>query len=114
VQGVITYATCLIATFTSLDADPTGGTAKCGISNDHKMTWTNLQGFNFAIILPVILVAKITYNDAAGKIYWHYTPAPVQKFLNEYYFAQKVHVVGSMEMKHTLVSKEEDEGKSEI
>lgn len=114
VQGLTAYVTCLIATFTSLDADPTGGTAKCGVSSDHKMTWINLQGFNFAIILPVILVAKITYNDAAGKIYWHYTPAPVQKFLNEYYFAQKVHVVGSMEMKHTLVSKEEDEGKSEI
>jgi len=114
IQHMGTHVNCLVANFKSLDADPTGGTAQCGMNSDYKMDWINLQGFNFLILLPIILVAKITYNDAAGKIYWHYTPAPIQKFLNEYYFAQKVHVIGSMEMKHTLVSKEEDEGKSEV
>ena len=116
-QDLSVYYKCLISNFTSLEADPTGGTARCGVVHPNDRTpWVNTQLFYFLIPIPLALVAKITYNDAAGKFYWQYTPAVVQNFLNEYYFAQKVHVIGGIEMtkQPAVVVKTKEEAKSEI
>jgi len=111
-QDISSYFACMIEKFVSLDADPSGGTAGCGLVHPNSRSpFVNTQLFYFLLPCPLALVAKIAYTDDAGKFYWHCTPASVQNLINMYFFAQKVHVIdstaGRVKQPYTVATKEE-------
>ena len=90
VSSFTEYVLCIIMGFTSLENDPTGGTAMCGLGP--KIT-TSTSNYVTELWVPpsmFVLILIATYNTKTGKLYWEYTPAFLQKFMLEHVYAQKV------------------------
>ncbi len=78
------YYGCIIKGFSSLDADPTGGAARCSIDEINRLA----PPVNTVIWIGMGIIVNAwstmaTWSEHAAAVYWQLLPAPVQDTINK-------------------------------
>jgi hypothetical protein len=88
---ILGYYSCLVSGFTSLEADPSGGAARCSSDAIERMMPVGNRITTKIVLATTISLAFIvpSINKHSNELLWSMIPAPVQTLLMETIFAPK-------------------------